>query len=377
MSAGVEIAKTRLIWVDRLKGLTILSIVIFHFFQNYHDRLALADILSRNGARVGFAAVDLFFTIAGFNIGYGMAVSFAKNPNSSIDWLSWLKKRIVRLYPTYWLILSLTLILYWIFNNPVKLDWFKWIFIVLGLSNFQDYKEVNPGLWFFTVIVQAFLITPIIFIVSKNKPLNILFLGMILGAIAKSICWISVPKSEIYWLFLDKNLVVSYLFQLCLGIYWGFIYHEKQRFRKVDFYVSALVFSLGLFVYLYLGLSGQELIYKFGFDLLFNPLLFLLGYSLVNSKYLETYGQILKIDILTVLGNYSYQIFLTHQPLFFVFLALLVKNLAIAPYLKLAIVIIIMTNLLFVYVYFADRLDLLLRKRLLGQRASGNGHRKK
>jgi peptidoglycan/LPS O-acetylase OafA/YrhL len=375
MSVGVGIAKTRLIWVDRLKGLTILSIVIFHFFQNYHDRLALADILSRNGARVGFAAVDIFFTIAGFNIGYGMAVSFAKNPNNSIDWLSWLKKRIVRLYPTYWLILSLTLILYWLFNNPVKLDWFKWIFIVLGLSNFQDYKEVNPGLWFFTVIVQAFLITPIIFIFSKNKPLNILFLGILLGAIAKSICWISVPKSEIYWLFLDKNLIISYVCQLCLGIYWGFIYYRQQGFRKVDFYVSAIAFSVGLFVYFYLGLSGRELVYKFGFDILFNPLFFLVGYYLVDSKYSKIYWQIFKIDILTILGNYSYQIFLTHQPLFFVFLALLVKNLAIAPYLKLAIVMILITILLFVYVYFADRLDLLLRKRLLGQWAMGKGNR--
>lgn len=61
--AEVAVSKKRLVWIDRFKGLAILSIVIFHFFQNYHDRLVLAEILSRNGAKIGFAAVDFFLLL--------------------------------------------------------------------------------------------------------------------------------------------------------------------------------------------------------------------------------------------------------------------------------------------------------------------------
>ncbi|HAG80759.1 MAG TPA: hypothetical protein DCL61_06215, partial [Cyanobacteria bacterium UBA12227] len=66
-------SKKRLHWVDQTKGLAILGIVLFHFFQNYPDRLGLVQILDRNGARLGYAAVDIFFVIAGFNTSYTLA----------------------------------------------------------------------------------------------------------------------------------------------------------------------------------------------------------------------------------------------------------------------------------------------------------------
>ena len=51
--------KQRLDWIDQTKGLAILGIIFFHFFQNYPDKLPLVSILGRNGAKIGYAAVDL------------------------------------------------------------------------------------------------------------------------------------------------------------------------------------------------------------------------------------------------------------------------------------------------------------------------------
>lgn len=149
----------------------------------------------------------------------------------------------------------------------------------------------------------------------------------------------------------------SYIFQLCLGIYWGAIYFKRNKFRKIDFSLSAIAFGLGLLFYAFIEYLGQDPVYKMGFDVLFNPLFFLLGYSLFTSDYFESYWQILNLDIFAFLGIYSYQIFLTHQPLFFVLLPLLIQYLSIAPYLKLAIVISLTAIILFVYIYFACRLD--------------------
>jgi peptidoglycan/LPS O-acetylase OafA/YrhL len=72
-------AKKHLTWIDQSKGIAILGVVIFHFFQNFPNRINLVNILDRNGAKIGFAAVDIFFMISGFNIGYSLA---QKNNNA-------------------------------------------------------------------------------------------------------------------------------------------------------------------------------------------------------------------------------------------------------------------------------------------------------
>ncbi|MFM2063396.1 MAG: hypothetical protein RLZZ507_3066 [Cyanobacteriota bacterium] len=74
--------KTRFHWIDRTKGLAILGIVLFHFFQNYPERTSIISILDRNSARVGYAAVDIFFLLAGFNTSYAL---ISKSIKDGID----------------------------------------------------------------------------------------------------------------------------------------------------------------------------------------------------------------------------------------------------------------------------------------------------
>ncbi|MBK1990152.1 acyltransferase [Sphaerospermopsis aphanizomenoides BCCUSP55] len=101
-------------WIDRTKGLAKIGIVLFHFLQNYPERIQLINILDRNFARVGYAAVDIFFLMAGFNTSYALMSRAIKQGNDTIkiNWKSWVVKRLLRLYPSYWLAVIFTCLLY-------------------------------------------------------------------------------------------------------------------------------------------------------------------------------------------------------------------------------------------------------------------------
>ena len=141
-----------------------------------------------------------------------------------IDWIEWLKKRIIRLYPNYWLAIILSIILLAVFSRINIKSFPDLIFMGIGVPGYQRFKTLNPGFWFFSVILQAYLITPIIFSICKGKAKNILVLGIVIGTIWKIVCLANSAEPYFFIFLLQSNLITSYIFPLCLGIYWGFIY---------------------------------------------------------------------------------------------------------------------------------------------------------
>ncbi len=362
MPSNKPIQKERLNWVDQTKGLAILGIVLFHFFQNYPDRIHLVSLLDRNGARVGFAAVDIFFVMAGFNTSYVLALLSQKKQLNTIstNWKSWLIKRIDRIYIPYILAVLSSLLLYHFVRVKINPD-FNFFLSVLGLAGFK-FQAINPGFWFFTVILQAYLVIPIIFYLCRSNPQKILFLGILVGVFNKLACLLIGKSSYFYGYFLQNNFLGSYFFPLCLGLYWGIIYFENKSFRKKDYTLTTAVFVMGIFLYSFLLIQKISIIYMLGFDILFTPFLFIVCYLIFENlrKYEDRLGYVLMI--FSWLGIYSYQIYLIHQPLFFVLLPRLMKTIDTEPYLKIMISLIITICLLTIYVFSFTSLEVFLRK---------------
>ena len=363
--------KQRLDWIDQTKGLAILGILFFNFFQNYPDQLHLVSLLDRNGAKIGYAAVDIFFVMAGFNTSYILAAVAQKYdlPEITTNWKSWLLKRLDRIYPTYFIAVVCSLFLYFVFGHeyPIKSP-LNFILSCLGLAGYQ-WQSINPGFWFFTVILELYLLTPLIFLGCKSKPKSILILGIIVGVITKIFGFYLLGiQSKWFGFFLGNNIFLSYFFQYSIGLYWGIIYYRNQnRFRTQDFTVSVLMFGLGLIFYLYLGLTKVDIVYMLGFDILFTPLMFLGSYRLF--EWLKQYkGHLFYgLTLLSWMGIYSYQIYLIHQPLFFVILPVFNRSLSLNPYLKIIISIIGISILLSIYLMGFIRLEQLIRKTIQKQ----------
>jgi peptidoglycan/LPS O-acetylase OafA/YrhL len=367
MSNQKPISKKRLDWIDQSKGLAILGIIIFHFFQNYPERIDLVNILDRNGAKWGYAAVDIFFVIAGFNTSYSLAslIKSGKISSLKINWIEWLKKRIIRLYPNYWLAIILSIILLAV-GSQINIKSFQdLIFMGIGVPGYQRFKTLNPGFWFFSVILQAYLITPIIFSICKGKAKNILVLGIVIGTIWKMVCLANTADSYFFIFLLQSNLITSYIFPLCLGMYWGFIYCEYQKFRRIDWEVSIATFAIGIVVYGFLVLSQIDFEYMIGFDMLFTPLFLLLFYWACET-YINPKLTFKDFNLFSLMGVYSYQIYLIHQPLLFVALPILGGKIALTSYPRLTLAIIAIAILITVYVFIFIQLDNYLGK-LMGK----------
>ncbi|MFB2916984.1 acyltransferase family protein [Aerosakkonema funiforme] len=339
-------SRDRLQWIDRTKGLAILAILFFHFFQNYPEQINMVSIFNRNGARLGYAAVDIFFVMAGFNTSYVLASLI--QDGGKINWTAWLKKRILRLYPTYLLAVLSTICIYIIFNQLHIKNPLNFALSAIGLAGYK-FQDINQGFWFFTVILEAYLLTPLIFYVCRNKPNIILGLGILIGLLTKLACLAVGPKSEFYLFLLQNNFIGSYFFQLCLGLYWGFIYASNKSFRRTDINISTIVFIVGLMLYIGMAIKHINIIYMLGFDMAFTPFFFVMLSLILNkdnhNRWL-TYG----LSILSIMGIYSYQIYLIHQPLFITLLHYLNKRIKMDQYPKLFLALIITGVVLIAYI---------------------------
>jgi peptidoglycan/LPS O-acetylase OafA/YrhL len=324
-------------------------------------------ILDRNGARLGYAAVDLFFVIAGFNTSYSFASIKAKlslgEPIKN-NWLIWLKKRLSRLYPTYWLAIGLTLLLYYLFSQIKVSSVLDLVFIFIGLPGYPRFRTINPGFWFFSVILQAYLVIPLIFYICKSKPTKILLVGLVIGVLNKIVALVLLgfQDQNLYSFFLQLNFLGSYFFPLCLGLYWGFTYFAHKSFRRVDLVISSSVFVISLMIYISLMVSQIRFVYMLGFDILFTPFFFIGFYYLF--EYIESNKLSLNfgLNFLSLAGLYSYQIYLIHQPLLFVLLPYLKQNVHGDASLRLIVSIIVTSVLLSVYVFLFTQLESFLRK---------------
>ncbi|MEY3828108.1 MAG: hypothetical protein RLZZ148_2935, partial [Cyanobacteriota bacterium] len=191
----------------------------------------------------------------------------------------------------------------------------------ISLSEIANILPVNSYL---KPLLVFMIIMPLIFIVTKGDFTKILVMGIVGGAIVKllGIVFYSTQDSPISLMLLpyfwQNNFIGSYWLQLCLGLYWGFIFLNKKGFRSLDYLVSIQFFLLGIFLLVYLPTRGIEVLYKLGIDMLVTPFSFLALFWILSS--IESH-QLLErlfaplLQVLSILGKYSYQIYLLHQPL--------------------------------------------------------------
>lgn len=329
----------RLYWIDRIKGIAILGIIVFHFFQIYPQSVPIIKTLDTHLPKVGFAMVDIFFLISGFNASYALkkfdfSVQKAKN-----FWFTWLKKRLTKIYATYWLAIIYIYLLTYIFNGTIKLNSLTDFFLIaVGFPSYDLFKLINPGFWFVSVIVQAYLLIPLLLSFALKKPQKLLILGIVISVINKLICFLLLlfygNRSQLPYFFLQTNFIGSYFFPLCLGLYWGIIFKRNGRFRRQDWYFSLIAFSLGIVWQLIILVNQSNVRYKLGLDLLIVPLLTLILYAIFNRKNNLLFVKYLE-QFMSYLGRNSYPIYLLHQPIFFLFLVFWQKNINLNPYITI------------------------------------------
>lgn len=317
---------------NEIKGIGIFMVIFAHigyFLISDHRFLFPLSV----GGGIG---VNLFFFLSG----YGLSVSGIKNSLSILDFY---KKRIVKLFIPLWIILILFLLLDFLLLNrtyPISEVWHSF----LGYFPAADIvKNINSPLWFITPVTIYYLLFPIIF---NKKYLSVSGIILILGA------YFLLTNNFILNFLISNNLFKADVLSLYRTHIWAFplgmiaadlitnksitqrIWNTSSAFfsnhRRIlsIIYVISLGFALYIACYtaIYSGVGKGEFKEQF--------------FSLITSGaivYIFIFNK-LKFGLLSVIGMYSYEIYLIHWPIlsrFDVFFKYLPPFLAVSLYLIL------------------------------------------
>src|SRR6266851_7837074 len=169
--ASAPVSSSRIEWLDGIKGIAILWIVFFHFFDRYNnDRypwLLHSGYLSKffaicapsttvekfecalKSVIVGFAdlafhGVGVFIVLSGFCLTY----SLARSGYPKGGWRGWYGARLLRLYPMYWFAHLVYLVSPFV-SRPEPID-YRFLLSFIGDRIYPSdtlFYYMNPAWW--------------------------------------------------------------------------------------------------------------------------------------------------------------------------------------------------------------------------------------
>ncbi len=178
-----------------MRGICSMWIVYFHFYSSYIDPLpklnshffsnlaehyaamglsgfeAGAGIVHDTFAMMSLHAVGIFIVLSGFGITRSLLQSAQ---TSQVNWRRWFVTRFWRLYPFLWLAHLIFLVAPFIWQ-PEPIDW-RFLVSLTGVRAYPMELMLfyaNPAWWFFWLILQLYLVFPLLFVLLRKLRLPI------------------------------------------------------------------------------------------------------------------------------------------------------------------------------------------------------------
>lgn len=282
--------------LDAFRGIAALAVVLYHYTTIYSKDFGVESPIY---FAYGWLGVPFFFILSGFVI----TLTIERCTSS----LQFLKKRFVRLYPTFWICLLITLATIWvtksqsidpIFDRPI-------VDILLNFTMFHEllkFHHVDGAYWSLLPELLFYLLMALLFFIKKvDKVLQ--YNGVLLV-----ICFIHyffpIP---IFSRLLDLHYVLLFMIGICL-------YKIYMRKGKAPLYLHLLIIgNLILGMYLY-GIVRPHLDMMIVFVSF--PAIVLFFYIFVYLKF-YILG---RSSVLLFLGVISYPLYLVHQITGYIFM---------------------------------------------------------
>lgn len=284
----IETPKQRLHGIQILRGLAALLVALFHISSNYQEIFGTSYL--GNVFYFGDAAVDIFFVLSGFII-YVSSKKLIGSGKLSV----YLKKRLVRIYPVYWISISY-LIAYRLFlDESFSLD-------------FWGYVKT------FTLYPGHFMFNGVSWSLSYEMFFYLLFALLILSPFFQVILYFVLAGSLLnYFGFMAQDsFLLQFIFsphhiQFALGV--GFAWF-LPKIRLLQPQHAGLLAFVGLAL---LFIWGNIFPVKHSFDVFFYGIIsVVLIYALCG---LEPWLKGRLVAPWIALGNASYSLYLLHLPI--------------------------------------------------------------
>jgi peptidoglycan/LPS O-acetylase OafA/YrhL len=303
-----------------MRGIAILLVIFYHNFGfiNYFF--------------FGWLGVDLFFVLSGFLI-TNILINTISKPNHLKNFYV---KRILRIFPLYYLTLVIFLLLLPLLNLRAEgINYFlqnqlwlwvylqNWLFIIKPPGN----NLLLTHLWSLAVEEQFYLVWPfIILFVKKVKALFYFMLALLLTVVAlRYSLWIYKIENFAYF-----NL---YTFSRIDGICIGSMLALVRRFNKDGLQKTTpfIIFSLALFNFLFYFLN-KESEFTLPFMAVVGYTTFAVLFGLLVNEGVKGNNRVINFifdnKILRYFGKISYGLYVFHWPLHLLSLPFIIKGLS-------------------------------------------------
>lgn len=216
---------------SQLMGVAIIWVMLYHYFGK-------ADpILTKNlFFAIGHGGVDIFLFLSGF----GLVFSCFKG-GGEINYKEFIKKRFLRIIPTYYIVI----IFFGIILSISAIEIFQQI-LIFGF--FLPMFKISFYDWYIPSLMLLYLIFPFYYRSFIKKPEVITILSVLTGIIL-----------TVLLIYIQKGTVILFFSRIpvfFIGAYFAYRVLKKENFSKneftwlVAFFVAFLVFELAV-TYLY------------------------------------------------------------------------------------------------------------------------------
>ena len=286
----------RLYNLDYLRGLAAFGIMIYHYLGWTIGTYTANTFMGR----LGIYGVSIFYILSGLTLYY---VYYNNMKPSKEDVLSFLKKRVFRIYPLLWLVTIITIILSKSVPNFTNL-----LFNLSGLFGFIAWnKDIAGGVWSIgnELVFYVFFVFFVLFMKSYKTLMMLLSLAILVLYLyfAFVILQPDITLNEQWKNYANPlNQVFLFLGGFLLGIFF-----HNIKFKNA-FIITLLLFAIGLFTFY--PATGDVIKIVIGL----NRLVFTVCCFIICTCF---YKLTLKFPAfihtpLTLLGEASYSVYLLH-----------------------------------------------------------------
>jgi peptidoglycan/LPS O-acetylase OafA/YrhL len=332
----------RLLWLDVAKGLAILWVVYFHFFNTYfeHGELPPADWSSLFATAstlfghiwlqisgLGFHAVGVFIILSGWAL---MESTARRGESGALEWGMWYRSRFLRLYPMYWVAHLVYLVSPFVVR-PEQVDG-RIVLSLLGLRfvNIEmNYYYLNPAWWYFSMLIQFYLLFPLLFWTARKLgPWTFLFIACAAGFLVRYLMLVVYPQNGMW---IQGGFAICRLPEFALGMALG-MWHSKSTARAERFFLGGAGLLTGLLLY-----PAALQLYKNGYAYIFVDfatgaccLLEIVGVAGIIARFTGP------ARVFGIVGAFSYGLYLVHQP-YVIWLGLRIREQPLWMFLLIAV----------------------------------------
>lgn len=281
------------IYLDYVRGIACILIILYHYTQRYNELFQNSESWSFR-VSWGYMAVSIFFILSGY---------LAVVKDDSYTSLSmYAKKKIIRLYPTYWIAVSITFFVTY-FMLPSRSVSIKAAIINLTmLESFFGVSLVDGVYWTLANELIFYTFIAIVIVLLKKRQF-LPFLGLVWVIIL--LVYQLVKQDSLLFLIIGKLIVKQYGHMFVTGFSLFFLFHKNGTLRGKIISVCAILISL----------FYHYIVFGWGYTFFFSLSIVIISFLIVINAKGVTLNRTLYYILLPLefVASISYPLYLLHQ----------------------------------------------------------------